>query len=274
MMLFKKYIDEGKLAEALLVGRNALNKNPGDAEIFDEYFSFLCSLAEKLPQLSDRQNFAEQAGVALAFYKENADISENTIEQILEYEKEVDNICNEIDATVNQKKLDKQDQINSQNGEGIKQLYLLKDKLASAPDRAKFENILSEIGAIDMTLNKDAFTKEQGAAYDLLTKEHTELISSKMRELEYKDNVLYNKKAAEAFASAFKQFRDNEGKYKNHTQLFALASTTLFAFDAARLFNETLIYYNHVYSYIFSKLDDDGKLALTRYSIECERKIK
>ena len=95
-----------------------------------------------------------------------------------------------------------------------------------------------------------------------------------MRELEHKDNVLYNQKAVDAFASAFKQFKDNEAKYKNHTQLYTLASTTLFAFDAARLFNETLIYYNHVYSYIFSKLDDDGKLALTRYSIECERKLK
>ena len=53
-----------------------------------------------------------------------------------------------------------------------------------------------------------------------------------------------------------------------------LVSSTLFAFDAGRLFNETLIYYNHVYSFIFGKLDDDGKLALTRYSIECERKMR
>lgn len=35
-----------------------------------------------------------------------------------------------------------------------------------------------------------------------------------------------------------------------------------------------LIFYNHVYSYIFSKLDDNGKLELTRYSIECERKLR
>ena len=95
-----------------------------------------------------------------------------------------------------------------------------------------------------------------------------------MRELEYKKNVAYNKQAADSFAKAFNQFRNNESKYKNQTQLFSLVSTTLFAYDASRLFNETLIYYNHVYSYIFSKLDDDGKLALTRFSIECERKLR
>lgn len=44
------------------------------------------------------------------------------------------------------------------------------------------------------------------------------------------------------------------------------------SYDAGRLFNETLIFYNHVYSYIFNKLDDNGKLELTKYSIECERK--
>ena len=274
MTLFKKYIEDGKLSEALLVGRNLLNKNPGNAEIFGEYFDYLCSLAEKLPSLDDRQSFAEQAGVALAFYKENAELSEIVVEQLLNYENRITAICNEIDALIKGKFDKEQEEIHIHNGEGIKSLYLLKDKLGTVSNKSEFDAILMEIGNVDISLNKDAFTQEQSAAYDSLTKEHTDLISAKMRELEYKENIAYNKKAAEAFATAFKQFKDNEGKYKNHTQLFSLASTTLFAYDAGKLFNETLIYYNHVYSYIFSKLDDEGKLALTRYSIECERKLK
>lgn len=95
-----------------------------------------------------------------------------------------------------------------------------------------------------------------------------------MREMEYKNNIAYNKKAAEAYDKAFKLFKGNESNYKNQTQLFNLVSSTLFAYDAAKLFNETLIYYNHVYSYVFGKLDDDGKFALTRFSIECERKSR
>lgn len=99
-------------------------------------------------------------------------------------------------------------------------------------------------------------------------------ISAKMRQLEYKDNIDYNKKAVNAYNSAFTSFKNNESRYKDKSQLFGLVSTTLFAYDAGRLFNETLIFYNHVYSYIFSKLDDNGKLELTRYSIECERKLR
>jgi Ca2+-binding EF-hand superfamily protein len=114
---------------------------------------------------------------------------------------------------------------------------------------------------------------QQSAAYDKLTKEHTALISEKMRKIEYQKNTSYNKEAVESFSKAFQLFKSDESTYKNQTQLYKLASQNLFAYDASRLFNETLIYYNHVYTYIFSKLDDDGKLHLTRFSIECEKRL-
>ena len=152
-------------------------------------------------------------------------------------------------------------EIERHNSGCLKKLYTLKDKLQAASGQEEFDAILAQIGQVDSEIVKDGFTQEQSETYDILTKEHTELISFKMRELEQKKNVSYNKQAADAFAKAFNQFRNNESKYKNQTQLFSLVSTTLFAYDASRLFNETLIYYNHVYSYIFSKLDDDGKLA-------------
>lgn len=67
LSLFEKYKNDGKITEALLVGRNLFNRNSGDEIIFSAYFEYLCTLAETLPSLSDRINFAEQASVALAF---------------------------------------------------------------------------------------------------------------------------------------------------------------------------------------------------------------
>jgi hypothetical protein len=46
----------------------------------------------------------------------------------------------------------------------------------------------------------------------------------------------------------------------------------LFSYDASRLTNETLIYYNHVYNYILSKLNDEEKLTMTKLSIIAEKK--
>lgn len=272
--LFNTYKNAGKISQALMVGRNAFNRNSDNAEVFDAYFSYLCTLAETLPALADRSHFADQANVALSFYIENADLTELVVGDIMEYRSRLDTIYNAIAKDQQERSEKQRKEIEHHNSDCLNELYTLKDKLRTTSSKKKFDELLGQIRGVDAKIDKESFTKEQSDTYDSLTKEHTDLISSKMREFEYKKNVAYNKQAADSFAKAFNQFRSNEGKYKNQTQLFSLVSATLFNYDASRLFNETLIYYNHVYSYIFSKLDDEGKLALTRFSIECERKVR
>lgn len=176
-------------------------------------------------------------------------------------------------AQLEQEEYEKQKRaIEATNTTQIKKLYTIKQKLENAKTHAEFDKLLQEISAVDAEIDHDNLTSEQKTHYDQLNKSCTDTISAKMRQLEYKDNIDYNKKAVNAYNSAFTSFKNNESRYKDKSQLFGLVSTTLFAYDAGRLFNETLIFYNHVYSYIFNKLDDNGKLELTKYSIECERK--
>lgn len=274
LKLFNDYKDAGKIAEALLTGRNMFNRNPQNEEVFTAYYTYLCTLAETLPSLADRKNFAEQANVALAFFAENVELTEKIVTDITAHQQRLNSILDEIRKIQDKKSSAEQIKVESYNSECLKKLLNLKDLLQRASSQKEFDDVLVQISKVDSEIDKDSFNDDQNGVYDTLTKEHTELISIKMRELENKRNVIYNKEAADSFAKAFKQFRTDESKYKNQTQLFSLVASTLFAYDASRLFNETLIYYNHVYSYIFSKLDDDGKLALTRYSIECERKLR
>ena len=274
LSLFEKYKNDGKITEALLVGRNLFNRNSGDEKIFSAYFEYLCTLAETLPSLADRINFAEQASVALAFYSENAELTSESVDALSGQQQRIDVILSEIESIKAKRVAVERAEIEAHNSECLKKLYSLKDEINRATTQNEFDKILVKIRETDTTMDKDEFTDEQSSIYESLTRDHTELISEKMHQLEHIKNIAYNKQAADAFASAFDRFRKDENKYRNQSQLFLLASTTLFAFDASRLFNETLIYYNHVYSYIFSKLDDDGKLVLTRYSIECERKLR
>ena len=274
LSLFEKYKNDGKITEALLVGRNLFNRNSGDEKIFSAYFEYLCTLAETLPSLADRINFAEQASVALAFYSENAELTSESVDALSGQQQRIDVILSEIESIKAKRVAVERAEIEAHNSECLKKLYSLKDEINRATTQNEFDKILVKIRETDTTMDKDEFTDEQSSIYESLTRDHTELISEKMHQLEHIKNIAYNKQAADAFASAFDRFRKDENKYRNQSQLFLLASTTLFAFDASRLFNETLIYYNHVYSYIFSKLDDAGELALTRYSIECERKLR
>lgn len=274
--LFFQYKDACQIPEALLVGRNLLNRAPGSAEAFAPYFDLLCSLADGtlLSSLEGRRNYANQATVALSFYEENADLSDETIQQIGVCQARLNAILEKLQNEQEANMQRQRSETEQQNSSCIKELYGLKDAIRKAESQEAFDDALLKINAVDQRINQSALTQDQKQRYAQLTKEHTELINEKMLELEHRKNVTYNKEAVEAYSKAFKAFKDNESKYKDFTQLRGLSTGTLFAFDASRLFNETLIYYNHVYSYIFSKLDDDGKLALTKLSIECERKLR
>lgn len=59
--MFNEYKDAGKIQEALLIGRNMVNKAPGDSECVNAYLDFLLMLAEKLPRTDERKSFADQA---------------------------------------------------------------------------------------------------------------------------------------------------------------------------------------------------------------------
>lgn len=269
--LFNQYKDTGKITEALLIGQNMLNKNPTDDRAFDAYFEFLCTLAESLSIPSERKSLTERADILLAFYSENAVLSDEIIAKIAGNKERLSAIFDTILQAEEILAHETLKKISDSNEALLQRLISIENELLKAKTQEQFDEVLTKVSKIELEINKEALSDKQTVIYDKLTKNFTESISKKMLELERNRNIEYNKQAVEAFAEAFKRFKGDESKYKSHNQLFGLVADSLFAYDASRMFNETLIYYNHVYSYIFSKLDDDGKLALTRYSVDCEK---
>ena len=230
-------------------------------------------LAEKLPVISERNSFLQQANIVLAFFEENANLDSELIIVLGRYKNRIADIADSINTEEDEKIEIQLKEIQRSNNQQIKELYALNQELIAVNTQDAFDNTLNDIGLADSRIEHDYLTDEQQKHYDQLNKSCAADISKKMQELEHKKNISYNKRAVEAYSKAFKKFKQDENNYKNQSQLFKLVASTLFAYDAGKLFNETLIFYNHVYTYIFSKLDDDGKLALTRFSIECERKL-
>lgn len=79
--LFLEYKNGGKIIEALLVGKNMVNRNPGDYECVSAYLELLLMLAEKLPSLNERKTYIGQANIALSLYEENADLNGEMIKK-------------------------------------------------------------------------------------------------------------------------------------------------------------------------------------------------
>ena len=273
--LFNKYYLEQRFYDALLVGRNQVNRNPGNIECFEEYFYLLLKLANELPILSEGSSYLNQADVALAFFEENVELDDTMVLRISKYHSELDRVIKTLkkdsDVEADRNRKANKDQINK----FLKELTRDRDRISQAKTQEKLNQILTNISITDQQIDHSLMSEKQNAIYNELNQSMTDLISRKMREFEHQKNIDYNRQAVDAFARAFSDFKTNEDTYKaDNALLYELTSKSLFGYDASRLFNETLVYYNHVYSYIFSKLDDNGKLTLTRYAIECEKNLR
>lgn len=67
--MFNEYKDAGKIQEALLIGRNMVNKAPGDSECVNAYLDFLLMLAEKLPRTDERKSLQTKQILFSSFMK-------------------------------------------------------------------------------------------------------------------------------------------------------------------------------------------------------------
>jgi hypothetical protein len=270
--LFEKLVSENSIWDAHTVGKNLYNRDLRNKDIFEKYFNFVILVGGYPIEIDTRKYFVTEAETALVFFCENSDMDLEQLNFIRKCRQQLMKVTNDIKELEYKILKEENEIIVGENNNCLSELATLKGKLFAANQQEQFDKLLLEVNKNENALKKEFLTGEQKELYDTLTKEYSEIISKRMDDLNQRNNVQYNKTAVKDFNHVFKEFRDNEAKYKNsESQLFALVSKRLFSYDASKLFNETLIYYNHVYSFIFSKLDDDGKFRLTQISIDTER---
>lgn len=252
--LFKNYLEEGKISEALMIGQNILNKDINDTDIFNKYFDLLISLGTNNDP-SNCERFLQQATALLAYYAENADLTLEKIEDI----KNKENILDGKKQSLVKIRV-------AENEDALNVLEKLLGKLGSQDGRKGFEDTLAQIGQVDTVIKEDYLTEKQKQSYEKMTSQCSEIVSKKMNEYNKKEQIEYNLSAVQAYENVFNYFK-NKTVVENHKEIIK----SLFEYDAAKLFNETLIYYNHVYNYVLSKLDDDEKFIITKYAIMSEK---
>lgn len=266
--LFNSYIAQGKTKEALIVGQNALNRGSCDVDIFNMYYDLLIELCNKADNHNIKTDYWQQASAALAFFSDNAELDESVVSDILEKEKQLNDIYQKLLEDENRLRSRNETSAIEYNNQALDLVKrLIEEKLKKASNRNDFNHVLEQISKIDKSLKQDYLTDQQKDNYDNLTKTCSETVSAKLKEFEDKSNKEYNIKAVEAYERAFQFFKNASGE-EFHKDIIK----DFFSFDVSRLYNETIIYYNHVYNYIMNKLDDDGKFKFTKYAILSEKR--
>ena len=267
--LFMEYKNSSSYTEALLLGRNLFNKNPDNITIFNEYFNLLCLLASDASNsITDRRQYISQAEVCLAFFSENAELDKAAVEDIKIREKKLTTLVSAFNDEVDKQNAAMVKEAERLNDEKLTLLEKLVNKLQNTTEQKEFDKVVGQIGDIDNILGKDSLDKPRQERYTRLTQRCTGIIKEKMSAFEKQKNVDYNLRAIEAYQRTFNFFKTNDHENNKHAEIMK----NFFAFDTSRLFNETLVYYNHVYSYILSKMNDDEKFILTECAIISERK--
>lgn len=268
MELFDK-IKDTNIWDAQIVGKNLFCKHPENTEYFVAYFDFCIKVAGYPIEINTRSFFLSEAELALNVFSEKVDVTEEILSLIQEKREDLVKASSSINEEIAKNDKAVYDNQVKANTDALTRLAFLRDELLSVKTQETFETVLSEIAIADNALDKSIFTDNQVSIYESLTRGYSDLVSKKMAELAHDEDVKYNKEAAQAFKKAYTLFKADESRYKGHdNNLYELVARYLFAYDAKRLFSETLIYYNYVYSYIFNKLDDDGKYRFTQFSFD------
>ena len=268
--LFEKYMREEKIPEALVVGQFMFNQDSGNTEIFEKYVGILLELATDYhTPIAVCRSYCDKAELVVEFYAENVELHEDLVYKIMHIRERVYEIREGLDARENEDRKVFVKKKVEENDEILSVLQRLLQKLIQITQKAEFDKVLEQIQQLDEVLNKEYLVERQEKMYQQISKECANLVDAKIRYFKRKDKAEYNLKALEAYEKAYRMLKNAENIGESEEII-----KNLFIFDASKLFNETLVYYNHVYSYILSKMDDKGKFNLTKLAIQCEKKYR
>lgn len=261
--LFREYLKKNDIKKSQVIAKNLFCKLPGDEKMFESYFTFCTNLVseESFSKNGLYQFLLSEAELALKIYAENCIMEEVSIKLI----EKCNNILNQKIVLVNTIIDSEQKKSNDEAIETNNDIY---KKLLSNIQQLKehYSNFVArKISSLDNMLNKELLSAKQLEEYNKCSKELSEIVSLHI----VSENKKYNSEALTLIKKVLDNFIDDSSlkKEKEREKLRSLLQENMFSFSQERLFPETLTYYNYVYSYIFSKLDNDGKKFITECAI-------
>ena len=265
--LITKLKSEGNFIDAYLVAKNALSRNIGNVTAFNEFIEIALEIAAYDIVFDERKQYVSDANTALVMFAESAEMNEDVISLIKETRVKINKVTQEILIAeqayidgINRKTQD-------ENTEHLNKLIQIYNEIKAAKTQKEFDVALGHVSEVETLLNKNAFSAEQEATYDKLTQQYSQAISSQMEAINKNELLDYNKRAVACFNDVFTAFKKEPSKYKDESTLKALMTTKFFAFDSSKLFNESLVFYNHVYSLVFQETTDALKYKLTEWAL-------
>ena len=271
--LYTKLQDDNHLFDAYFVIKNDLSHNPGDIEIFKTFMDLALRIASFDMEFNARRKYLSEADMALTIFSESVEMTdESIIGLIKDYSSKISKASIALQKEEEKSIYELEESKRQGNQKLFEELSDIYKKMESINSQKELDDILQNIADIEAQIDKRVFSVTQQQTYESLTQGFSKLISEKMEDINHLELLNLNKEAIENFKLVFDKYNEKKSFYnKNEADLKALVTKYLFAYDSRQLFNESLIYFNHVYSTIFNGVDDDLKFKSTEWSITADK---
>ena len=271
--LYVKLKDDNQLFDAYFVIKNDLSHNPGDTEIFKTFMDLALRIASFDMEYNARRKYLGEADMALTIFSESVEMTElSIIDLIKDYSKRISKASLSLQKEEEESIYKLEESKRQGNQKLFERLADIYKNMESINSQNELDGTLKNIAEIEEQIDKRVFSVRQQQTYESLTKAFSKLIGEKMEDINHLELLELNKEAVKNFKMVFDKYNDKKTFYnKNETDLKSLVTKYLFVYDSRQLFNESLIYFNHVYSTIFNGVDDDLKFKLTEWSITTDK---
>lgn len=270
--LFNELCEKQQFINAQIVGKNLFCNSPSNKDAFCLYFDFCIEQAEKQEDVNSSPFFLSEADLALSLFCERCNMSKEIFSLINHKRKKFLETSQIVNGRIRENEEAIAKRTSDNNEALIEELVSLSGDLERTSNQSEFESTISKVSDAENSLQKELFTQQQKERYDSISKKYSKLVTEKMRDFQRQNDMEYNLRAADSFKKAYDSFKNDGSKYKKSEKDFQnLICRELCCFDAARLFTETIMYFNFVYSFIFNAVNDDFKLKMTEFSIKCKK---
>lgn len=273
--IYQKYKnrDDG-MSVAYLIIKNLLNKDIGNKELFDEFLNTSMQIIEMPITFEERYTILNEVDSAFMLFMDNAEIKEETLDYYRLVKNKIGDTRNKIQEEEEKQYKEDFDKILEENKKKITEMVNKNSDIKKTNSQKGLEKVLEEIKKIDDEIDTDFFDDDIQKVYEQNEELRTKLVYEKIEEIQRSEKMNYNVKATNDIQYVYNELKHNKNKYiSRQGNLKNLLQRRMFILDMNRLFNETIVYYNFVYNWIFQNSDvDDGlKFKITEWAAMTEK---
>lgn len=273
--IYQKYKnrDDG-MSVAYLIIKNLLNKDIGNKELFDEFLNTSMQIIEMPITFEERYTILNEVDSAFMLFMDNTEIKEETLDYYWLVKNKIGDTRNKIQEEEEKQYKEDFDKILEENKKKITEMANKNSDIKKANSQKGLEKVLEEIKKIDDEIDTDFLDDDIQKVYEQNEELRTKLVYEKIEEIQRSEKMNYNVKAANDIQYVYNELKHNKNKYiSQQGNLKNLLQRRMFILDMNRLFNETIVYYNFVYNWIFqnSDIDDGLKFKITEWAAITEK---